>query len=112
MTKAVEPDPSQYLTPAKLSRFKHFEMLAHTVVEGMLTGLHRSPYKGYAVEFAEHREYSPGDDLKYLDWKLYGKFNRFLDFKQHSNLRTLLKPSTEHRLDYMTKIIANISILE
>lgn len=108
----MEPDPSQYLTPAKLSRFKHFEMLAHTVVEGMLTGLHRSPYKGYAVEFAEHREYSPGDDLKYLDWKLYGKFDRFYirQFEEDTSMRAYLLLDCSGSMAYRSGQYAKIDL--
>ena len=81
-----------YLTAKSLSRFKNLEILAQTVVEGFMTGLHKSPYKGFAVEFAEHREYSPGDDLKHLDWKLVGKKNRYYikQYEEDTSLRCWL----------------------
>ena len=58
--------------PNDLKRFKNLNFLARWVVEGFVTGLHRSPYHGASVEFLEYREYSPGDDLRRLDWKVYG----------------------------------------
>lgn len=65
------------LTPQSFSSFKKFELIAHSVVEGFISGFHKSPYKGFAIEFAEHREYVPGDDLKHLDWKIWGRSNRY-----------------------------------
>lgn len=64
------------LTTHNFSAFNKFEMIAHSVVEGFVSGFHKSPYKGFAIEFAEHREYVPGDDLKHLDWKIYARSNR------------------------------------
>lgn len=66
-----------HLSAHRLQRFRNFELVAHRVVEGILSGQHRSPFKGFAIEFAEHRQYSPGDDIKHLDWKLLGKLNRY-----------------------------------
>ncbi len=70
------PTPT-YLSAKRLQRFRNFELIAHRVVEGILTGQHKSPFKGFAIEFAEYRQYSPGDDIKHLDWKLLGKLNRY-----------------------------------
>src|SRR5437763_1108943 len=66
-------DPRRYLDPAILARVGFSPLLARVVVEGFLNGLHKSPFHGFSVEFAEHREYVPGDDLKYLDWALYAR---------------------------------------
>ena len=54
-------------------RIKSMQLRARVVVEGFMSGLHRSPYHGFSVEFTEYRQYSPGDDLRYLDWKLYAR---------------------------------------
>ena len=62
---------ARYLDPAVVARLGTIDLMARTIVEGFLTGLHRSPYKGFSVEFAEHRQYIPGDDLARLDWKVY-----------------------------------------
>lgn len=90
------------LTPKRLAQFRHFELVAHRVVEGFLTGLHRSPFKGFAVEFAEHRPYSPGDDTKYLDWKVFGKKDRFFvrQFEEDTSLRAYLLLDTSASMGY------------
>jgi uncharacterized protein (DUF58 family) len=66
----------KYLDPRVLNKISRLELRARLVVEGFLSGRHRSPYHGVSVEFAEHREYVPGDDLRHLDWKVYGKTDR------------------------------------
>src|SRR6266540_916237 len=67
----------RFLAPEVLARITSLELLARTVVEGFISGLHRSPYTGFSTEFAEHRQYMPGDDLRYLDWKLLGRTDRY-----------------------------------
>ena len=63
--------------PDLLARIDRLELDARQVVEGYLAGRHRSPRHGFAVEFAQHREYAPGDDIKHVDWKVYGRTERF-----------------------------------
>ena len=65
-----------YLDPETLSRVARLDLVARLVVEGFITGLHRSPYHGFSVEFSEHRAYMPGDPLRDLDWKAYAKSDR------------------------------------
>jgi uncharacterized protein (DUF58 family) len=67
----------QYLDPMTLAKVGSLELQARLIVEGYLSGMHKSPYHGFSVEFAEHREYVPGDDLKHLDWKVYSRTGRF-----------------------------------
>jgi uncharacterized protein (DUF58 family) len=67
----------RYLDPAVIARFGPTPLLARRVVEGFLSGLHRSPFRGFSVEFADHREYVPGDDLKFLDWMLYARTDHY-----------------------------------
>ena len=67
----------KYLQPEIVASIENISLRAKLVVEGFLTGLHKSPYHGFSVEFAEHRSYGPGDELKHLDWKLYGKTDRY-----------------------------------
>ncbi len=83
----VEGRP-RFLDPATLARLGSLELKARTVVEGFLTGLHRSPFKGFSVEFAEYRQYLPGDDLATLDWKVYGRTDRHFikKFEEETNL--------------------------
>ncbi len=76
------------LGPATLARLGNLELRARTIVEGFLTGLHRSPFKGFSVEFAEYRQYLPGDDLATLDWKVYARSDRHFikKFEEETNL--------------------------
>src|SRR5919201_481845 len=63
--------------PRTLAQVRGLELQARLVVEGYLSGMHRSPHHGFAVEFAQHREYAPGDDIKHIDWKVYGRTERY-----------------------------------
>jgi uncharacterized protein (DUF58 family) len=74
--------------PTVLSRIDRLELEARQVVEGYLSGKHRSPRHGFAVEFAQHREYAPGDDIKHIDWKVYGRTERYhlKQYEQETNL--------------------------
>ncbi len=67
---------TQFLDPAVLGRIANLELLARTVVDGFLTGLHRSPYLGFSMDFAEHRPYMPGDDIRRIDWRLFARTDR------------------------------------
>jgi uncharacterized protein (DUF58 family) len=67
----------RFLSPEVLAKINSLELLARTVVEGFISGLHRSPFTGFSTEFAEYRQYMPGDDLRYLDWKLLGRTDRY-----------------------------------
>ena len=69
-------DSRTYLDPKVLDRIAGLELKARLIVEGYVSGLHKSPFRGFSVEFAEHREYVPGDDIRFLDWKVYGKTDR------------------------------------
>jgi uncharacterized protein (DUF58 family) len=78
----------QFLDPAVVARLGTLELKARTVVEGLLSGLHRSPFKGFSVEFAEYRQYMPGDDLATIDWKVYARSDRHYvkKFEEETNL--------------------------
>ena len=67
---------TQFLDPSVLGRIGNLQLLAKTVVDGFLTGLHRSPYLGFSIEFAEHRSYMPGDDIRRIDWRLFARTDR------------------------------------
>ncbi|MBK8806840.1 MAG: DUF58 domain-containing protein [Bacteroidales bacterium] len=75
-----------------LQQFDHFELLAQQIVEGFITGMHRSPYHGFSVEFAEHRAYNTGESVKHIDWKLYGKTEKLYvkRYEEETNMRTQL----------------------
>jgi uncharacterized protein (DUF58 family) len=82
-------NPGRYLDPAVLARVGFSPLLAKVVVEGFLSGLHKSPFHGFSVEFADHREYVAGDDLRYLDWALYARTDHYYikRFEEETNLR-------------------------
>ncbi len=83
----MAPQP-RYLDPAIVARLGTIDLKARTIVEGFLTGLHRSPFKGFSVEFAEYRQYLPGDDLATLDWKIFARTDRHVvkKFEEETNL--------------------------
>lgn len=76
MTAAAQPQHASFLDPAVLSRIGSLELLAKVVVEGFINGLHRSPHLGASTDFAEHRPYMPGDDIRRIDWKLFARSDR------------------------------------
>ncbi len=80
------------LQPDVISRIENLELRAKLVVEGFIAGLHRSPYHGFSVEFAEHRQYMPGDDIKHVDWKVFGRTDRYYikQYEEETNLKTYL----------------------
>jgi len=91
----VRDDPGRSaarIDPATLMRIKNLHVRARVVVEGFYSGLHRSPYHGFSVEFSEYRQYSPGDDPRYLDWRLYARTDRYYlkRFEDETNLRCYL----------------------
>ncbi|HYT95184.1 MAG TPA: DUF58 domain-containing protein [Gemmataceae bacterium] len=88
MAQTDEDDPRKYLDPLTLARVNSLELQARLVVEGYLSGMHKSPYHGFSVEFAQHREYVPGDDIKHVDWKVYGRTGRFFlkQYEEETNL--------------------------
>ena len=81
-------DPQRYLDPLTLAKVRSLELQARLIVEGYLSGMHKSPYHGFSVEFAQHREYVPGDDIKHVDWKVYGRIGRFFlkQYEEETNL--------------------------
>ena len=85
---AVHAQERRFLDPAVVARLGSLELKARTIVEGFLSGLHRSPFKGFSVEFAEYRQYMPGDDLSTIDWKVYARSDRFFvkKFEEETNL--------------------------
>lgn len=80
---------SNPLDPRTLARLKGLHVRSRQIVEGYVAGLHRSPYRGFSIEFAEHREYVPGDDLRYVDWKVFGRTDKFY-LKQYEDETNLI----------------------
>jgi uncharacterized protein (DUF58 family) len=85
-------DYREYLKPETVSKLKGMELRARMVVEGFIAGLHKSPYHGFSVEFAEHRQYMPGDSIRDIDWKLYAKSDKFFikQYEEETNLKGYL----------------------
>src|SRR5215208_5711808 len=77
MTAAAAPQQNTLLDPSVLARIGNLELLARAVVEGFINGLHRSPLLGSSSDFAEHRAYMPGDDIRRIDWRLYARSDRY-----------------------------------
>src|SRR5215472_5279824 len=95
-------DPHKYLDPVALAKVRRLELQARLIVEGFLSGMHKSPYHGFSVEFAEHREYVPGDDLKHLDWKVYSRTGRFYlkQYEEETNLTLWLLVDASESMRY------------
>jgi uncharacterized protein (DUF58 family) len=93
---------NQYLSPTLLSKLDNLSLKARMVVEGFIVGLHKSPYHGFSVEFSEHRSYGTGDEIRHIDWKLYGKTDRFYikQFEEETNLLTHLLVDQSQSMDY------------
>src|SRR5690349_24849326 len=100
----VNPVKGGFVDPRALMSIKHLEMRAKVVVEGFWKGIHRSPYHGFSVEFTEYRQYTPGDDPRYLDWRLYARSDRYYikKFEDETNLRCHLLVDNSRSMDYGT----------
>ncbi|MGE3316920.1 MAG: DUF58 domain-containing protein [Planctomycetaceae bacterium] len=92
------------MRPEELSRISRLEVRARHVVEGFLSGLHRSPYFGQSVEFVQHREYVPGDDFRRIDWKVWSKTDRYYikQYEEDTNLRTTLMVDISESMQFGT----------
>jgi uncharacterized protein (DUF58 family) len=92
----------KYLDPLALAKVRSLELQARLIVEGYLSGMHKSPYHGFSVEFAQHREYVPGDDLKHLDWKVFGRTGRFYlkQYEEETNLACWLLVDASESMRY------------
>lgn len=92
----------RYFNPQTLSSLKGLELKARLIVEGYVAGLHKSPYHGFSIEFAEHREYAPGDDLRYVDWKVFGKSDRYYlkQYEEETNFACYFLLDTSESMTY------------
>jgi uncharacterized protein (DUF58 family) len=95
-------DSRKYLDPQTLAKLQGLELRARRIVEGYVSGLHRSPYHGFSIEFAEHREYVPGDDLRYVDWKVFGRTDKIYlkQFEEETNLVSYMLLDTSESMLY------------
>jgi len=125
MVEASRPPRADLVDPASLAALGHVEIVARWIVDGFLTGLHRSPKRGFSVEFAEHRPYQPGDDLRYLDWKIAARADRWVvkQFEEETNLRATIvldvsrsmlwsgAPARLTKLAYAERLVAALALL-
>ncbi len=95
-------DSRQFLDPKVLDKLGRLELKARQAVEGFMAGLHKSPHRGVSVEFAEHREYVPGDDLRHLDWRVYGRSDRFYikRYEEETNLTLTVVLDASESMSY------------
>lgn len=102
MNTEPRPPSPDVIDPSALARFGRLELLARLVVEGVMSGLHKSPFKGFSVEFAEHRQYGPGDEIRHIDWRAYGKTDRYFvkEFEEETNLKAYLVLDTSGSMGY------------
>lgn len=93
---------SRWLDPVALSRIGNLELLARSVVEGFISGLHRSPFLGLSVDFAEHRPYMPGDDIRRVDWRLYARTDRFYikEYEAETNANVVFALDASRSMDF------------
>jgi len=114
---------AEFLTPNDLRKISNLQVLARLVVEGFCTGLHRSPHKGFSVEFKQHRPYVHGDEIRHLDWRVFGRSDRFYirEYEEETNLRATMLldasgsmaygPEGRSKLVYATRLAACLSYL-
>jgi uncharacterized protein (DUF58 family) len=96
------PDSRRFLHPEAIKRISRLELRARHIVEGFLSGMHRSPYFGQSVEFLQHREYVPGDDLRHVDWKVWARQDRVYvkQYEEDTNLRCTLLVDVSNSMEY------------
>ncbi|MCL4540354.1 MAG: DUF58 domain-containing protein, partial [Bacteroidetes bacterium] len=112
------------LTPKFISELSNMELRARLIVEGFMVGMHRSPYHGFSVEFAEHRQYFPGDDIGNIDWKVYGRSDRLYikQYEEETNLKAYIlidasksmgfkRRGTVSKLEYASYLAAGLTYL-
>ena len=118
-------DYRKFLSPDIVSKLKGMELKARMVVEGFIAGMHKSPYHGFSVEFAEHRQYMPGDSIRDIDWKVYAKSDRFYikQYEEETNLKAYIlldcsasmgyssDPSQHNKFDYALTLAASLSYM-
>src|SRR5205809_3552982 len=99
---AKDEDPRRFLHPETIARISRLDLRARQVVEGFITGMHRSPFFGHSVEFVQHRDYTPGDDIRHLDWKVWSKTDRYYikQFEEETNLRCTLVVDVSNSMHY------------
>lgn len=101
---------SSFLDPRVLARIDNLSLLARTVVDGFINGLHRSPYLGLSIDFAEHRPYMPGDDVRRIDWRVFGRTDRYYvkEFEADTNANFLVVLDVSRSMDYASNGVSKL----
>lgn len=102
----IDTPTAAVLDPAALAAVSSLELRSRMIVEGVMTGMHRSPYFGFSVEFAQHRQYAPGDDIRHLDWKVFGRSDKLYlkQYQKETNLDLVLLVDTSGSMGYGREI--------
>jgi uncharacterized protein (DUF58 family) len=102
ISKTTTQELQKYLDPKVLNKITRLDLRARLVVEGFISGLHRSPFHGFSVEFASHREYTPGDDIKHIDWKVQARTDRFYikQYEEETNLKATFLLDASESMQY------------
>ena len=103
-------DKKKYLQPEIVAKLDNMALRARLVVEGYIIGQHKSPYHGFSVEFAEHRAYGPGDEIRHVDWKLYGKTDRYYvkQYEEETNLKAYILLDTSRSMKYTSGTVTKL----
>ena len=103
-------DKKKYLHPETVAKLDNMALRARLVVEGYIIGQHKSPYHGFSVEFAEHRAYGPGDEIRHVDWKLYGKTDRYYvkQYEEETNLKAYILLDTSRSMKYTSGTVTKL----
>ena len=96
------PIKYQFFDPADAAKVSKLQFMARQVVEGVITGQHKSPHKGFSVEFKQHRQYVPGDEIRHIDWRVFGRSDRFYirEYEEETNLRATLLVDLSGSMNY------------
>ncbi|MGC8668683.1 MAG: DUF58 domain-containing protein [Chthonomonadales bacterium] len=111
MVTHAPPETKQRLAdPQTLARIARLELRARVVVEGIISGMHRSPHHGYSVEFAQHRQYTRGDEIRHIDWKVYGRTDRYYvkQFEEETNLKAYLVVDASSSMMYRSGALSKL----
>src|SRR5579871_3581991 len=102
---ATDSTHRQLADPQTLARIARLELRARQAVEGILSGMHKSPHRGSSVEFAQHRDYVPGDEIRHIDWKVYARSDRYhiKQFEEETNLKGMLVLDTSTSMNYKSE---------
>src|SRR5919112_1226012 len=106
----METTSPRMADPQTLARMARLELRARAVVEGIISGMHKSPHRGYSVEFAQHREYTQGDEIRHIDWKVFARSDRYYvkQYEEETNLRGYLVLDASSSMNYRSGALSKL----